>query len=185
MMPVYRNMSRYITTLKWSDCFEDATDFETKVVSIGTDSENLDVLYEILYNKYHHASTRYMEVESFVLGLRRELQIKWPLYLKQKSILDQLMALTVDDIILQSNTLRNLVNNVNESGTSRNKVAIENLSTEQENLYVTSNKLEALRSQYNASARDYLAQIYQSTDVLFKAIPEEYILKYYNESVGD
>ena len=94
---IYKHRPGY-GALTFSEVFQDEYEFEAKVLSIGSDDENLHELYRILAQKYAWATTRYMMEEAFILSIRRELEITWPVYLKQKAIMDQLYTLNIEEI---------------------------------------------------------------------------------------
>lgn len=94
--------------LTFSEVFNDVDDFVDKVIEVGGMDDNLDQLYLILANKYVTAVTRYVNEEAFVLAIRRELQIEWPLYLQRKTIQDQIKNMTLEEIRLQMESIRDI-----------------------------------------------------------------------------
>ena len=132
-MPFY-NVDYYFDTLKFDDIFTSASDFETKVVSIGgvTDSASLQELYEVLARKYLYAHTRYSAPDAFIFALKRELFTEFPYYLEKKTLVSELIALTSSEIELQQRQLRNLVDTHDEPIANADTVAINDLSTQQE-----------------------------------------------------
>ena len=94
------------TALTWSEVFSDGDEFAWKVQSVGGDSSRLDELYTILANKYAASTTRYMMEEAFVLALRRELDLAWSIYLKQKDIMDEVYNLSTSELMKQLETIR-------------------------------------------------------------------------------
>ena len=136
-------------------------------------------LYTILSMKYVGANTRYTDEFSFIMALRRELYTAYPQYIEQKKLLNDMMNMDIAEIQKASNTLRNLVNNPTDPTPNANTVPISNLSTEQENVEMTSNKLNAVRSKYASISRNYLDQIYRSVDQLFRVILGEELFYIY------
>lgn len=224
--------------LMFSEAFVSSQDFVDKIISIAGSSTDLDILYRILANKYAYSTTRYTMEEAFVLAIKRELEITWPVYLKQKSIMSTIYSLTTDELMTKMETLRNtiaageiagtdgntqtndlemsgtitdagdtlqnIVNANNSPVTNAATIAIANKSnvqtagknsstnttlnkntgtvlnasttaqtssgTNEETMKMLTNKLDAVISQYEASSRDYLEQIYRKTDALFRVI---------------
>lgn len=170
-MPFYDNKF-YYDTLKFDDVFTSASDFETKMVSVGgiTDSSSLQELYEILAMKYVGANTRYTDSFSFMKAIKRELYVEFPYYLEKKSLVDELIALTDAEIELAQVQLRNLVDTHDEPITNADTVAFDDLSTQQENFRTTIGKLQSKRDKYNMMNRDYRMGIYKKCDELFRVI---------------
>ena len=170
-MPFY-DEPYYTESLRFDDIFASATEFETKVVSIGgiTDSVKLQGLYEILALKYVNAETRYNYEFGFIQALKRELHVEFPYYLEKKDIVDDLIALTDTEIQLAQIQLRNLVDQHDEPVANADTTAIDDLSTQQENFRTTIGKLQAKRDKYNVMNRDYLMGIYKRCDELFRVI---------------
>jgi hypothetical protein len=166
---------KYMETLKWDDIFKSETEFISKVTSIGgiTSTTDLTELYEILSMKYVSNQTRYTDEFAFIMALKRELRVEFPFYLKKKAIVDELMDLEISEIQVASRQLRNVVDQHDEPVTNASSVPIDDLSTQQENIRVTNNELEALRQKYSVMNRNYLQGIYKLCDPLFRVILAE------------
>jgi len=162
----------YYETLKFDDVFTSETDFITKVVSVGgiTDTANLTELYEILALKYVNNYTRYTHEFAFIMAVKRELYTEFPFYLTKKALVDEMLAIEISEIQLGQRQLRNLVSTHDEPVANADSVPIDDLSTEQENMRVTNNKLDAIKSKYNVMNRNYLQGIYKRCDFLFRVI---------------
>ena len=174
----------FFETLKWDDIFVSSDDFFAKVVSIGSVVTEADMkeLYELLALKYVGAHTRYTDEFSFIMALKRELYIFYPLFIQQRTLLNDMMALDIADIMKSSQQLRNLVNNPTDPVANADTVPINNLTTEQENILVTQNELEAIRQKYSSISKNYLSQIYKAVDQLFTVVlAEENIFLYPQE----
>jgi hypothetical protein len=164
--------------LYFSEVFADAAEFVEKVQEVGGDSENLEELYYILANKYSWARTRYMDEVPLIISIKRELAITWPVYLKRKEIITEIYALQIEDLQLQiKNNSKNLSNTVSANNSpvvNADTVPISNKS----NLQVSNigsndtliGKLDALLRQYDAIKNDYLQEIYDKMDPLFRTI---------------
>lgn len=162
----------YFDTLMWSDVFEGPEDFIDKVESVGgvTDSGALTELYEILSLKYVRSHTRYTDEFAFIMAIKRELYTVFPSYLERKNLYDDMMKIEIQEVMKGVSQLRNRVENMDEPITQADKVAIEDLSTEQESVRLTTNKLDAIKAKYNVLNRNYLAEIYKACDQLFRVI---------------
>ena len=165
----------YFETLRWDDIFISDADFFTKVVSIGSVVAEADMkeLYDILCLKYVGAHTRYTDEFSFIMGLKRELYVSYPMFLEQRTLLNDMMALDIAEVMKASSTLRNLVNNPTDPVANADSVPINNLTTEQENMTTTQNKLDAIRQKYSSIAKNYLSQVYKAVDQLFTVVLAE------------
>lgn len=168
----YDNDKYYFDTLKFDDVFTSATDFAAKLGTVGdvTDTSDLEELYEILALKYVGAHTRYTDEFAFIFAIKRELYTEFAFYLEKKDLAKQLRDMEISKITLTQNQLRNVVTNRDEPVSNPDTVAIDNLSTEQENIRVTANELEAVKQKYNVMNRNYLQGIYKRCDDLFRVI---------------
>ena len=173
----------YYDTLRWDDVFTDSDTFFAKLPSVGTVTLEADIkaLYELLAMKYVGATTRYTDEFSFTMALKRELFIFYPVYLEQKQLLADMMALDIAEIMKAQSTLRNLVEYPNDPTPNADTVPISNLSTQQENMNMTTNKLDAIRKKYSSIARDYLNQLYKACDQLFTVILDQETFYIYEE----
>lgn len=171
-MPFYDEDCFYYNTLKWDDIFTSATQFIAKVVSIGgiSESASLTELYEILSMKYVDSHTRYTNEFAFIMALKRELYTEFPYYLQRKSLASDMMALEIAEVQRGTRQLRNLVDLHDEPIVDANTVPIDDLSTQQESIEVTNNKLEAIKAKYNSMNRNFLQGIYNQCDDLFRVI---------------
>lgn len=162
----------YYDTLTFGDIFASSDEFIEKVVSIGgiSDQTQLEDIYERLAEKYLFGHTRYATEDPFILAIRRELYTTFPFYVERVAITNKLIALTDDEIELRNNQLRNLIDTHDDPIANADTVAIDDLSTQQENINIKIGKLAALKEKYNAMNRDYLMDIYKKMDPLFRQI---------------
>lgn len=172
---------KYFQTLKWDDVFTGPDEFYEKIGSIAsiTEEDDLKHLYDLLVMKYHSSYTRYTNELSFILAIKRELHVEFPIYLMRKELLDDMFKLEVEEIQRGSRVLRNLVETHDDPVVNAHKNPIEDLSTEQEYLTTINNELEAMKAKYNAIGKNYLAPIYKACDELFKVILAEDIYYLY------
>ena len=168
----YYDVKPYYDTLTFGDIFSTSTEFISKVVSIGgiTDVTKLADIYERLAQKYLFAHTRYATEDPFILAIKRELHNAFPFYVERASIVAKLIALTDSEIELRNNQLRNLIDTHDDPIANADTVAIDDLSTQQENINIKVGKLVALKDKYNIMNRDYLVDIYKKCDPLFRQI---------------
>lgn len=166
----YYNDNIWVEALYWQDMFDSAEQFVEKVGAVGTDSGNLETLYDILKLKYMFAKTRYIEEEPFILGLKRELQIVWPVYLKQKELIEDMFNLELEEVMKVGSNLNNTVNTNDSPVVDADKIAISDLSTSQTSQLTRQGKLMALMSKYDAIRMDYVRMIYNASDSLFQKI---------------
>ena len=99
MPTIYNQDPCWVEPLKFSDIFPDAETFESLVQKISSDQTHLKELYEILALRYSGATTRYMTLEPFVLALKSVLFIEWDLYLTQRSLIQNLKSIEIDDVM--------------------------------------------------------------------------------------
>ena len=173
-MPFYDD-KEYFDTLKWDDVFVSSTQFISKVVSVGgiTDTTKLTELYEILSLKYTGSKSRYTSEFPFIQGIKRELFTEFPFYLKRKELASEMMEMEITEIQLGTRQLRNVVDQHDEPIADADSVAIDDLSTQQESIRITNNKLDAVKQKYNTLYRNYLQGIYKQCDGLFQQILAE------------
>jgi hypothetical protein len=162
----------YYETLKFDDVFTDPTTFIAEVVDVGgiTDTDQLTELYNILSFKYVTNFTRYTNKLAFVMAIKRELYTEFPFYIQKKDLAEQMMDVEIAEVQRGQRQLRNLVDTHDEPITDADTVPIDDLSTQQENVEITNNKLEAIKSKYNVMNRNYLQGIYKRCDHLFRVI---------------
>ena len=168
----YDDHMKYYATLKFDDVFTSATQFAAEVVSVGgiTLSASLQELYEILSLKYVGASTRYTDKFAFIMAIKRELYTEFPYYLQRKSLAADMMAMEIAEVQRGARQLRNSVDLHDEPLVNANTVPIDDLSTQQESIEITNNKLQAIKEKYNSMNRNYLQGIYNQCDDLFQVI---------------
>lgn len=175
----------FFETLRWDDIFVSSEKFYEKVVSVGSVTAEADMkeLYEILALKYVGAHTRYTDEFSFIMALKRELYVSYPMFLEQRVLLNEMMTMDIAEIMKSSQQLRNLVNNPIDPVANASTVPISDLSSEQENVLMTQNKLDAVRQKYASISKNYLSQVYKAVDQLFTVVlAEENIYLYPQES---
>ena len=173
-MPLYQE-SLWIEPVEFLDVFPDSETFEIKIESVGSDTEHLEELYTILLNKYAYAKTRYTTEEPFILAIRRELQLEWPLYLKQKALMSQMLDLDIASIMKSGSSLTNVVQTNDAPVVDADSVPISDLSTMQSNTNQTGNILNAILAKYTAIDQNYLNKIYSKMNPLFRQILSEEI----------
>ena len=162
----------YYDTLKFDDVFQSADQFATVMVSVGgiTSVTSLRELYEILSLKYVASHTRYTDEFAFMMAIKRELYTEFPFYLQKKELANDMMEVEISEIQLTQNQLRNLIETNDEDYVNTSTKPIDDLTTTQENIRVTSNKLDAVKQKYNVMNRNYLQGIYKRCDELFRVI---------------
>ena len=181
-MPFYDDRP-YMQTLKWSDVFLNKEDFISKIESVGgiTDEEKLGELFEILELKYYQAYSRYVAPGGLIMGIRRELFTAFPFYLKRKELTNQMMDMEIEEIQLGMRQLRNLVDTHDEPVVNASSVPFDDLTTQQEYIRVTNNKLDAVKQKYQVMSKNYLQGIYTQTDGLFRVILAEDVKTLYEQ----
>jgi len=162
----------YYNTLKWDDIFVSATEFIAKMVSVGgiTDTADLTELYEILSLKYVTSYTRYTNEFGFTQAIKRELYTEFPFYLEKKSLAAEMIAVEIAEVQRGQRQLQNRIETHDEPIVNASTVPIDDLSTEQMNIEITNNKLDAIKSKYNVMNRNYLNGIYKRCDELFRVV---------------
>lgn len=166
----YYDSKFYFDTLTFLDIFPDEESFIEQVVSVGGNTEDLPELYEILLNKYAYAKTRYTQPMPFILAIRRELQVEFPSYLVQKELLEAMRDIEIEEVRRGTKSIRNIINNPNNPTDNPSEEVIPDLSSMQESLFMSTNKLDAIKTKYNALFRNYLIGIYRAVDNLFVTI---------------
>ena len=181
-MPFY-NDQPYMNTLKWDDVFTSSDEFILKVAEVGgiTDPLKLKELYEIMSLKYVSSFTRYTNPFSFVMAIKREHFTAFPFYLKRKELADQMMNMEIEEIQLGTRQLRNLVDTHDEPVVNASSVPFDDLTTQQEYIRVTNNKLDAVKQKYQVMSKNYLQGIYAETDGLFRVILAEDVKPLYEQ----
>lgn len=168
---LYRS-KRLVAGLMFSDIFDSKEAFGAKVGSVGGITD-LDELYEVLYNKYYWSETRYVIEGAFIHALKFKLQVLWPAYLKEKSLVNMIHELTLKEIIEGDISIVNQVNNPNIPTVNPAYEPIVDLSSTQQTALRKINKLDAIRLQYENSSLEYLRKIYNAVDSLFVQILSE------------
>lgn len=203
MSSTFYDSKVFFDTLLWSDVFKGPEDFISKIGSVGgiDDAVKLTELYEILALKYVRAHTRYTDEFAFIMAIKRELQVVWPMYLQQKALIKEVMELSIDRIrksyertIEGSGTRKGLINiveNMDEPITEASKVPIDNLSTSQSSNKaevadlnresLMANELDSIMNKYRAVQQDYVSRIYAKTDELFRVILSDDVMWLYPE----
>jgi len=139
-------------------------------VSVGGDTTHLTELYELMELKYMYAKTRYVLEDAFIRGIKRELMIVWPIYIKQKELITSMMDLEIEEIRKVSSNLSNTVNTNDSPVVDADKIAISDLSTSQTSNLSKQGMLAALMSKYEAIRMDYVRMVYAKCDDLFQKI---------------
>lgn len=168
----------FLKGLMFYDIFPDLETFKEKIPNIGN-LDNMDELYEVLFNRYFRSETRYTSEAGFIHSLMFKLQVNWPAYTTQKEILKQIQELELQTIMDGDLTIINQANNPNIPTVDPTKTPIPNLSSTQQTSLRKMNKLEALRLKYDASMQDYLSKIYKACDSLFVQMLTEDTLTLY------
>lgn len=182
-MPFY-DEKIYFDTLKFDDVFKSSSEFITKVVSVGgiTDTTSLQELYEILSLKYVGSQTRYTSEFPFIQAIKRELFTEFPFYLQRKTLQTEMMNMEISEIQLGTRQLRNVVDQHDEPIANADSIPIDDLSTQQESIRITNNKLDAVKQKYNVMFRNYMQGIYKQCDGLFRVILADDDFPIYEES---
>lgn len=180
MCPFYDDKV-YFDTLKWDDCFVSEEQFATDMEDVGgiTDVDSLKELYRILSMKYVTSYTRYTNKFAFMMALKRELHTEFPFYLQKKTLANEMMEMEIAEIQRGARSLRNVVDQHDDSVVNANTVAIDDLSTTQESIETTANKLDAVKQKYNVMNRNWLQGIYKQCDELFRVILSEDVTQIY------
>ncbi len=181
-MPFY-DEKFYSETLMFSDVFFDKADFIAKVGDVGgiTDPVKLGELFDILEMKYYQSHTRYTVPSGLIMGIKRELFTAFPFYLKRKELSHEMMDMEIEEIQLGARQLRNLVNTHDEPINNASTIPFDDLSTEQEYVRITNNKLEAVKQKYQVMSKNYLQGIYAQTDGLFRVMLSESVIPIYEQ----
>lgn len=95
---IYNDNPKWIVPLRFNFVFPNRDKFIELVEEVGGDTK-MGELYDILVLKYAYSETRYLQIEPFILGIKRKLNIAWPLYLEQKKIIDDLKELELKDLM--------------------------------------------------------------------------------------
>jgi hypothetical protein len=158
--------------LKWDDVFASPAEFIAKVVDVSgiTDVTDLTELYNILALKYVTSFTRYTNELGFIFAIKRELYTEFSFYLEKKNLAAEMIAIDIAEVQLGQRQLRNLVDTHDEPIPNASSVPFDDLSTQQENIRTTNNKLEAIKQKYNVMNRNYLQGIYKRCDELFRVV---------------
>lgn len=162
----------FFDSLRWDDIFTSEEEFADKMIEIGgiTDRNELYNLYEILSLKYVSSTTRYTSEFPFIMAIKRQLYTVFPYYITRRDLVEQMKLMEIDDIMNEMNQLRNLVDTHDEPISNADTVPINDLSTTQESIKITGNKLDAVLQKYAIMNRDYIAEIYKACNGLFKQI---------------
>lgn len=184
----YYDVDYCSNTLTWGNIFTSATDFISQVNAITpqgiggiTDTDDLTELYNVLSNKYLFSHTRYATPETFIFGLKRELYTEFPYYLEKKELAAEMLAIEIAEVQLGQRQLMNTVDTHDEPITNADSVPIDDLSTQQQNIRITNNKLQAIKEKYNVQNRNFLQGIYARCDGLFRVILSRQEISLYEE----
>lgn len=164
----FYNQQPYISSLSWSFVFPSAEIFEAKMTAMGSTFEEHEELYLLLAKRYIAARTRYIEEEPFILAIMRELEYAWPMFLEQRSLMNDIKQLEIKKIMASQSSLTNIVQSHDDPVADADKVAISDLSNQQQITRITGNELMALMTKYEAIQRNYIDQLYRRTDRLFR-----------------
>ena len=166
-MPLY-NEKYDISTLSWGFIFPSAEIFEFKMQVHGSTFENHEELYDLLAQRYVAARTRYVEEEPFILAIIRELKYAWPMFLEQQQLMETIKNLEIEKVMASQSSLTNIVQSHDDPIVDADKIAISDLSNQQQVTRVTGNELMALMTKYEAIQRNYIDQLYRRMDPLFR-----------------
>jgi hypothetical protein len=115
------------------------------------------------------------------MAIKRELFTAFPFYLKRKELAQQMMDMEIEEVQLGMRQLRNLVDTHDEPIVNASSVPINDLTTQQEYIRVTNNKLDAIKQKYQVMSKNYLQGIYAETDGLFRVILAEDVTTLYEQ----
>ena len=177
-MGIYDKPKTWFDTLKWEDIFHDKQSFIDKMndleSSVNNKLEPLEELYDILYLKYHSSYTRYTSELPFIMSIKREMMISWPIYIQQKSLMDDMMEMEIEEIQRQAKSISNLVDRPTVNlPDNPSEEPIKKLSTQQQTLFNVGNKLNAVRDKYYSINHDFLQNIYDRLDIYFRVIQRD------------
>lgn len=185
-MGLYDIPKIWYDTLKWGDIFPDKGSFEAKmtdtVTSLNAKLQPIDELYDVLYMKYHSSNTRYTSELPFIMAIKREMSILWPMYIQQKALMEEIMEMEIAEIQRESKSISNVIDRptVNLPDKPSEEV-IPKLSTTQQSLFNLGNKLRAVREKYISVDHDYLSHIYEKMDIYFRNIQKDDTFILYNQ----
>lgn len=177
-MGLYDIPKVWFDTLKFSDIFPDKEAFKSKmqdtVTSLNDKLEPINELYDILYLRYHSSNTRYTAELPFIMSLKRELVVQWPIYIQQKALMNEMMTIEIEEIQRQAKSIGNIIvkPTINLPDDPSEQV-IPKLSTQQQTALNIGNKLSAIRDKYISVDHDFLTRIYDKLDIYFRVIQKD------------
>lgn len=162
----------FFNSLRWDDIFASEEEFADKIVEIGgiTDRDELYELYELLSLKYVSSTTRYTSEFPFIMAIKRQLHTIFPFYLERRDLVEQMREIEISEIMKDLSQIRNVVDTHDEPISNADTVPISDLSTSQETINITGNKLDAILQKYAIMNRDYISEIYKACNGLFKQV---------------
>lgn len=185
-MGLYDKSKPWFDTLKWGDIFPTKEVFIEKMTDIGSSLnvklEPLDELYDILYMKYHSSNTRYTSELPFIMSIKREMAVLFPIFIQQKALMEEMMEMEITEIQRQNKSISNVIDRptVNLPDKPSEEV-IPNLSTTQQSLFNLGNRLNAVRDKYYSIEHDFLQRIYDNMDKYFRVIQKDDIFILYKQ----
>lgn len=109
-----------VTTLTFSDCFEDYTAFKEYTDEIALyDQEDATAeafnkhLFYTLYNRYVGVAIAYETTDLFLAEFGLAYQQYFKLFLEKKNLVDEIYKLSIDDMAILSESINNFSNNPN------------------------------------------------------------------------
>lgn len=184
-MPLYQERWGY-KPLSWSFVFSGPDEFEQKLTEFGSRFTEHGRLYELLVRKYIAADTRYSTEEPFILAIIRELEWAWPMYQTQSELMERLKEIEIARIMESQSSLTNVVQSHDDPVVDADKIAIPDLSNQQQVTRITGNELVAIMTKYEAIQRNFVDQLYRRLDPLFaKFISSGTHIRFYYDEEED
>lgn len=90
------------------------------------------------------------------------------MFLEQRSLMNDIKQIEIKKIMASQSSLTNIVQSHDDPVADADKVAISDLSNQQQVTRITGNELMALMTKYEAIQRNYIDQLYRRTDTLFR-----------------
>lgn len=185
-MGIFDKGKPWFDTLKWGDIFPDQETFVAKmgetVTSVNVKLLPIEELYDVLYLRYHSSNTRYTSELPFIMSIKREMMVLWPIYIQQKALMEEMMEMEIKEIQRESKSISNVIDRptVNLPDKPSEEV-IPNLSTTQQSLFNMGNRLRAVREKYASVDHDYLNHIYEKLDIYFRVIQKDDVFILYEQ----
>ena len=156
--------------LAWGKAISDLSDGLMVIPFPPGTSADSNELLNLLYRKYAYSHIRYTDPVAFLVQFFRALHYTWPKYQEHQALITQMKALAISDVMKESKSIRNMINNPNDPTATPDETPIPNLSTEQETLLNQGNQLSAILAKSDALKRDADKAFYKELDPFFAQI---------------